>query len=208
MEGFRVLGIRQGVAACLDHVPALAPFPGVTFAGQRVEKVYVEVMPWRFERVGVFSSVCRDGPFVRSSIRRRPKRRAFPQARGSMPPSAGRDEGQSPKNRGRAKASPPPQIDQTEREEGTRSWFSRTKLRPSSTGMAVQLLGVKQCFTSSFKFSFRRRLRWRCSSKANMLSREERKMNGGDRAVLVGRKSDRTSNTGRQWLPRKWCLPG
>ena len=60
----RVLGIRQGVAACLDHVPALAPFLRVTFAGQRVEKVHVEVMPWRFERVGVFSSVCRDGPFV------------------------------------------------------------------------------------------------------------------------------------------------
>ena len=42
----------------------------------------------------------------------------------------------------------------------------------------MQLLGVKQCFTSSFKFSFLRRLRWEDAfKKANMLSREERKMN-------------------------------
>ena len=63
-EASRVLGIWQRIAVCLDHVPALAPFPRVTFAGQRVEKVHVEIMPWRFELVGVFSSVCGDGPFV------------------------------------------------------------------------------------------------------------------------------------------------
>ena len=45
-------------------------------------------------------------------------------------------------------------------------------------GMAVQLLGVKQYFTSSFKFNFRRRRRWEeAFKKANMLSRDDRKMN-------------------------------
>ena len=42
----------------------------------------------------------------------------------------------------------------------------------------MQLLGVRQYFTSSFKFNFRRRLRCdEAFKKANMLSRDDRKMN-------------------------------
>lgn len=41
--------------------------------------------------------------------------------------------------------------------------------------MAEQLLGVRQYFTSSFKFNFRSRRRWdEAFKKANMLSRAER----------------------------------
>ena len=42
----------------------------------------------------------------------------------------------------------------------------------------VQLLGVRQYFPSSFKFNLRRRLRCdEAFKKANMLSRDDRKMN-------------------------------
>ena len=58
------------------------------------------------------------------------------------------------------------------------SWFSRTKEPFFKMGMAVQLLGVKQYFTSSFKFNLRSRLL--CEEafrKENMLSRDERDKN-------------------------------
>ena len=48
----------------------------------------------------------------------------------------------------------PCRLNQTEA-LSTVSWFNRTKEPFFKMGMAVQLLGVKQYFTSSFKLSFR-----------------------------------------------------
>tara|TARA_B100001564_G_scaffold306773_1_gene276374 strand:+ start:339 stop:596 length:258 start_codon:yes stop_codon:yes gene_type:complete len=58
------------------------------------------------------------------------------------------------------------------------AWFNRTKEPFFKMGMALQLLGVRQYFTSSFKFKLRNRLL--CEDalrKENMLSREERNKN-------------------------------
>ena len=58
------------------------------------------------------------------------------------------------------------------------SWFRRTKEPFFKMGIALQLLGVKQYFTSSFKLSLRSRLLCEEAFRnENMLSREERNKN-------------------------------
>ena len=149
---------------------------GTTKFGPHVQDVVqIEVMPGQLEGVGVLAGVGRVWHGAPTRWGHRPKRLGGP---GQLHPGLGVEVavgGEPPAGQqGRKEQTMAPARSQLD----VGSWFRRTKGTLFQDVMAVQLLGVKQYFTSSFKFNLRSRRSVRGGfKKENMLSRDDRNKN-------------------------------